>query len=85
MSGVEEWKISIMAKTALELTAQERKEYKLAEAIKLRQLDKAEEIKKRRHEAQQLAHKAANLLKREFGAEKVVLFWSLVGDSRFTL
>jgi predicted nucleotidyltransferase len=74
-----------MAKTALELSPKEWKAYQPAEAIKLRQMEEAEKIKGRKHEAHQLAQEAADLLKRDFGAERVLLFGSLTGDSNFTL
>jgi predicted nucleotidyltransferase len=73
-----------MAKTALELTPQEWGAYRPAEAIKQRQSEISKDIRKLRREALDLAHRAAEIPKEDFNAEKVVLFGSLAGNYSFT-
>jgi predicted nucleotidyltransferase len=72
-----------MAKTALELTHQEWREYQPAKAIESRY--RAEKIKneQRREAAWLVARQAAKLLRQEFGADRVVVFGSLVHESWF--
>jgi hypothetical protein len=73
-----------MGKTALELSPEERRSFQPAEAIRQRNKDRKEEIEIRRVEAWQLARKAAELLKREFGAARVVVFGSLAHEDWLT-
>jgi predicted nucleotidyltransferase len=73
-----------MAKTALDLSQQERQEYKPDKMIKLRTIEDERKIKTRSQTGWVLAHEAAKLLKSKFGAEKVFLFGSLLHESSFT-
>jgi predicted nucleotidyltransferase len=67
----------MMAKTALELSPEEWKAY--------RPDSKEREIKiRRRQQAMRLARKAAQLLREEYGAERVLLFGSLAHHGWFT-
>jgi len=74
-----------MAKTALDLKPHERQAYKPDKIFKLRTVEEERKIKTRRQNGWDLARKAANLLKSEFGAEKVLVFGSLLHVSSFTL
>lgn len=73
-----------MGKTALELSPEERRSYHPAAAIRKRNKERQKEIKRHRDEAWQLARKAAELLKIEFGARRVVVFGSLAHAAWFT-
>lgn len=66
-----------MAKTALDLKPHERQAYKPDKIFKLRTVEEERKIKTRRQNSWDLARKAANLLKSDFGAEKVLVFGSL--------
>ncbi len=74
-----------MAKTAFDLSPQERRAYKPDKMIKLRTIEEERKIKTRSQTGWVLARKAAKLLKSEFGAEKVFVFGSLLHESSFTL
>ena len=74
-----------MAKTAFDLSPQERRAYKPDKMIKLRTIEEELKIKIHSQTGWVLARKAAKLLKSEFGAEKVFLFGSLLHESSFTL
>lgn len=74
-----------MAKTAFDLSPQERRAYKPDKMIKLRTIEDERKIKTRYQAGWALARKAAKLLKSEFGAEKVLVFGSLLHESSFTL
>lgn len=74
-----------MAKTAFDLSPQERRAYKPDKLIKLRTIEEERKIKTRYQASWVLARKAATLLKSEFGAEKVLVFGSLLHESSFTL
>jgi len=74
-----------MAKTAFELTPQERRAYKPDKMIKLRTIEEKQKIKTRSLTAWALARNAAKLLKNKFGAKKVLVFGSLLNESSFTL
>ena len=74
-----------MAKTALDLRPHERQAYKPDKMFKLRTIEDERKIKTRYQAGWVLARKAATLLKSEFGAEKVLVFGSLLHESSFTL
>ncbi|HXF63534.1 MAG TPA: nucleotidyltransferase domain-containing protein [Caldilineaceae bacterium] len=73
-----------MAKTALDLTPEERQTYRTREAIERRQLADRRQTEARWCRAQQLATQAAKLLREEFGAQRVLLFGSAAHRERFT-
>jgi predicted nucleotidyltransferase len=73
-----------MGKTALELSPEERRSYHPAAAICQRNKERQKDIKHRRDEAWLSARKAAELLKNEFGARRVVVFGSLAHAAWFT-
>ena len=73
-----------MAKTAFDLSPQERRAYKPDKMIKLRTIEDERKIKTRSQTGWVLAQEAAKLLKNEFGAEKVFVFGSLLHESSFT-
>jgi predicted nucleotidyltransferase len=73
-----------MGKTALELSPQERKAYRPADAIRRRKLQNQEVLAARREEAWRVANQAAELLKKDFGPTRVVVFGSLAHDDWFT-
>ena len=74
----------IMGKTALELSHEERRSFRPAEAIQLRKMDLQGVKAARRDKAWQAAFQAADLLKKEFGASRVVVFGSLAHEDWFT-
>lgn len=73
-----------MTKTALELTPEERQAYQPAATIKERKRRADGQIEERWEKAHRVAEEAAKLLREEFGAEKVLLFGSLVRRPWFT-
>ncbi len=73
-----------MAKTALDLTPEEWKTYHPADVITQRKWDVDAQLDARWESAQRLAHTAAELLRDDFGATKVLLFGSLLQRSWFT-
>lgn len=74
-----------MAKTALELTPEERKAYQPATAIEARKQRADAQSEERWLQARRVAQEAAKLLREEFGAEEVLLFGSSVRRSWFTV
>jgi len=74
-----------MSITALNLSPEELKKYHPLEALRRRKAETRVEVSKRRRRALSAAHKAAELLKREFGAAEVILFGSLARRGSFTL
>lgn len=74
-----------MAMTALDLSPEELKKYRPLDAIKKRRAKFSAEITNRRRRAMIAAHKAAKLLKTEFGANEVILFGSLARRGSFSL
>jgi len=73
-----------MAKTALELTPEEKLAYRPREAIERRQEAENHQGEERWQQAQQLARQAARVLYEEFGAVRVLLFGSAVRRTSFT-
>jgi predicted nucleotidyltransferase len=73
-----------MGKTVLELSPEELRSFQPANVIRQRNKDRQKDIEIRRSEAWQLARKAAELLKSEFGAARVVVFGSLAHEDWFT-
>ena len=74
----------IMSMTALDLSPDERKKYRTLEIIRARRKAQRAELARRRRRARYVARKAADLLRTEFGAEKVVVFGSLTNPGSFT-
>ncbi len=74
-----------MSKTALELSPQEWQRYRPAEAIARRKKQDQSQEQKRKQRAWQLARQAAKLLRKQFGAQKVVVFGSLAHKAWFTI
>ena len=75
----------IMALTALNLSSEELKKYHPREAFLRRRFETRLEVAKRRRRALAAVHRAAHLLKTEFGASEVILFGSLARRGSFTL
>ena len=76
-----------MTLTALELSPRELKKYHPLETIRRRKVVKGADriaLAKRRRRAVATARKAAELLRREFGAKKVFVFGSLARRGGFT-
>jgi predicted nucleotidyltransferase len=74
-----------MSLTALNLSPEALKQYHPREAIRRRRAETRVEVSRRRRRALAAAHKAAELLKSEFGASEVILFGSLARRGSFTL
>jgi len=74
-----------MAKTALELTPIEMRRYRLSEAVERREKEQDAAVDVRKREALIIAGTAAQLLRKEFGAQKVVVFGSLAHEKGFGL
>jgi hypothetical protein len=73
-----------MAKTALDITGDEWRAYDMGAAVRRRQASVDAQAQERWQHAQQLAREAAQCLRDEFGARRVVLFGSAVERSLFT-
>lgn len=73
-----------MARTALDLSPQERKLYDPLGAVQRREAAERDQLARLSQLATQVARKAAHILKRDFGAVEVILFGSLVEPSHFT-
>ena len=73
-----------MVKTACDLNSEERRAYQPDEAISRREARGDKRVEARWRQAHGLARRAARLLREEFGAEKVLLFGSLVHRAWFT-
>ena len=73
-----------MSRTALDLSSQELKVYDPAGAIRRRQAFERQELARRRRKALRVARQAAQLLRDEFGARRVVLFGSLAQPGQYT-
>ena len=70
--------------TALDLPPHTLKKYRPLEAIRRRKTGKRLEVAKRRRRASLAARKAAELLRSEFGATRVIVFGSLARHGGFT-
>jgi len=73
-----------MAKTALDITGDQWLAYDMGAAVRRRQASVDRQAQERWQQAQQLAREAAQRLREEFGARRVVLFGSAVERSSFT-
>ncbi|MBM4027027.1 MAG: nucleotidyltransferase domain-containing protein [Planctomycetes bacterium] len=73
-----------MAKTALDLKGDEWRAYDPGAAIRQRQASADAQVEERWQQAQELARNAAQQLRREFDARRVVLFGSATQRSSFT-
>lgn len=74
-----------MAKTALDLTSQERQLYRPLQAIERHRMSETIKLEERWRKARLIAREAAKILYEEYLAEKVVLFGSGAKRSQFTL
>ena len=74
-----------MSKTALELTPQEWQAYHPVKVIERRKQRTTTQVRQRKQQAWQIARQAAQILREQFRAEKVVVFGSLVHEAWFTL
>jgi predicted nucleotidyltransferase len=74
----------IMSMTALDLSPEALKRYRPHEAIRRRKGGASDELSRRRRRALIAARKAADLLRREFGAYEVFVFGSLARRGGFT-
>lgn len=73
-----------MNKTALELSPQEWQRYHPADVLERRKQQDAAQVQQRKQRAWQLAQQAAQMLRHDFGAQKVVVVGSLAHDAWFT-
>ena len=73
-----------MAKTALDIAGDQWLAYDVGAAVRRRQASPDRQAQERWQQAQQLAREAAQRLRGEFGAQRVVLFGSAVERSLFT-
>ncbi len=73
-----------MAKTALEITGDQALAYHMGAAVRRRQASMDHQVQGRWHRARQLAREAAQRLREQFGARRVVLFGSAAERSLFT-
>ncbi len=73
-----------MSKTVLELSHKERRNYRLEEYVEQQRYRNHTQIERRKNKAWTIARKAAQKLKKDFGANKVIVFGSLVDPFRFT-
>lgn len=73
-----------MNKTALELSPQEWRRYHPASALELYKKQNVSQIQQRKQRAWQVARQAAQMLRDEFGANKVAVVGSLAHEAWFT-
>ena len=73
-----------MAKTALELSQKEWREYRPSVALKEREKRESKVRAQRKGQAWDSARRAAHLLREEYGAKRVVIFGSLAHGQWFT-
>jgi len=73
-----------VAKTALDIKGDQWLAYDVAAAVRRRQARANPQVRKRWRQAQELAREAAQRLRAEFGAHRVVLLGSAVDESSFT-
>lgn len=73
-----------MAKTILELSSREKEIYQPSQVMAQRKHVEDDLLDARWEQARELAFRAAKLLRKNFGATKVVLFGSLLNRSWFT-
>lgn len=74
----------MMSKTALELSPQEWQRYHPADMIERRKRQGAAYVQQRKQRAWQLAQQAAQILRNNFGAQKVAVIGSLAHEAWFT-
>jgi predicted nucleotidyltransferase len=74
-----------MPLTALDLPPDRLKKYRPLEAIRRRKAARSADVLRRRRRAALTARKAAELLRSEFSAKKVLVFGSLARHGGFTL
>jgi predicted nucleotidyltransferase len=74
----------MMSKTALELSRHEWQQYTPTAVVTRRKWEADETVKSRWQAAQELAQQAAQLLRTDFAAKKVILFGSATHPSLFT-
>lgn len=74
-----------MAKTAFELSPQKLKEYRPGQSKKYQSSQESHLLEQSRRQAWILVRKASELLKKKFGADKVIVFGSLANQVNFTL
>ncbi len=74
-----------MTRTALDLAPKEWRSYRISEVLKRREKEDDKGVELRKREAWSIAREAAEFLRREFGAKRVVVFGSLVHEKRFTI
>ena len=72
------------ARTALDLTAQEWQDFHPGEISDGLQLHESAQAKKRSQQAWRVARRAAQMLRKQFGAGRVVVFGSLAHGAWFT-
>jgi uncharacterized protein len=72
-----------MAKSALELSREEWRSYNPSMGLGERQRQRGAHIETRKVEALDVARKAAHLLRKNFGAKRVLLFGSLAREEWF--
>jgi len=73
-----------MAKTALDIARDQWRAYHTGAAVRQRQVTTERQTQQRWDQAQRLARQAAQRLREEFGARRVVLFGSAAQRSSFT-
>jgi len=73
-----------MTRTALDLTTEQYGEYRTVEMILRRRKMRREDLVKRRRAAYRLAKRAADILRKDFNADKVVIFGSYTHPEWFT-
>ena len=74
-----------MAQTALDLSPQQWQLYRPSQLIEASDPEQTKRLQRRRQQAWRIARQAANLLRDQYGAVRVIAFGSLVHDDWFTL
>jgi len=73
-----------VAKTALEITPQQRFSYSTSAAIRRRKGSTNPQLEERWHQAQYIARQAADVLRKRFLTRRIILFGSAVRQSLYT-
>ena len=75
----------VNSRTANELTKEEWRQFQPDKLFNIQQSSNREALRLRRRRALHLAHKAADILKKSYGAQKVVIFGSFTQKGAFSL
>jgi predicted nucleotidyltransferase len=76
---------AMMAQTALDLSPQQWQLYRPGQLVEASDAEQTKRLQRRRQHAWRIARQAAQLLRDQYGAIRVMVFGSLVHDDWFTI